>query len=74
MGHIENSSFKWKHFLSDVFDVADQTGTVSHQENVNGRELKLSWMQSRKTMVSFQYHLNCQHITDNPGDIELGLM
>ena len=27
-GHIGDSSVKWKHFLSDVSDVADQTGTV----------------------------------------------
>ena len=25
-GHIEDSSVKWKHVLSDVSDVADQTG------------------------------------------------
>ena len=28
MGHIGDSCVKWKHFLSDVSDVADQTGTV----------------------------------------------
>ena len=27
-GHIGDSCVKWKHFLSDVSDVADQTGTV----------------------------------------------
>ena len=27
-GHIGDSFVKWKHFLSDVSDVADQTGTV----------------------------------------------
>ena len=26
--HIGDSCVKWKHFLSDVSDVADQTGTV----------------------------------------------
>ena len=27
-GHIGDSCVKWKHFLSDVSDVADQTATV----------------------------------------------
>ena len=27
-GHIGDSCVKWKHLLSDVFDIADQTGTV----------------------------------------------
>ena len=27
-GHIGDSCAKWKHFLNDVADVADQTGTV----------------------------------------------
>ena len=27
-GHIGDDFFKWKHFLNDVADVADQTGTV----------------------------------------------
>ena len=27
-GHIGDSCVKWKHFLSDVSNVADQTGTV----------------------------------------------
>ena len=27
-GHIEDGCVKWKHFLNDVADVADQTGTV----------------------------------------------
>ena len=27
-GHIGDSCVEWKHFLSDVSDVADQTGTV----------------------------------------------
>ena len=27
-GHIGDSSLKWKHFLNNVADVADQTGTV----------------------------------------------
>ena len=30
-GHIGDSSVKWKHFLNDVADVADQTGTVRGQ-------------------------------------------
>ena len=28
LGHIGDSCVKWKHFLSGVSDVADQTGTV----------------------------------------------
>ena len=27
-GHIEDGYVKWEHFLNDVADVADQTGTV----------------------------------------------
>ena len=27
-GHIDDDFVKWKHFLNDVADVADQTGTV----------------------------------------------
>ena len=27
-GHIRDSCIKWKHFLSDVCDVGDQTGTL----------------------------------------------
>ena len=27
-GHIGDNFVKWKHFLNDVADVADQTGTV----------------------------------------------
>ena len=27
-GHIGDSCIKWKHFLNDLSDVADQTGTV----------------------------------------------
>ena len=27
-GHIGDSCVKWKHFLSDVSEVADQTGTI----------------------------------------------
>ena len=30
-GHIGDSCVKWKHFLSDVSNVADQTGTVQGQ-------------------------------------------
>ena len=29
-------------------------------------------MQRRKKTVYFQYHLNCQYIHDNSGDIEIG--
>ena len=31
-------------------------------------------MQLRKKTVYFQYHLNCQYIHDNSGDIETGLV
>ena len=31
-------------------------------------------MQLRKKTVYFQYHLNCQYIHDNSGDIEIGLV
>ena len=27
-GHVGDSCVKWEHFLNDVADVADQTGTV----------------------------------------------
>ena len=44
------------------------------QFNVNRRDLELSLMQLRKKTVYFQYHLNCQYIHDNSGDIEIRLV
>ena len=41
--------------------------------NFSWRNLSLTWMQLRKKKVYFQYHLNCQDITDKWGDIELCL-
>ena len=38
-GHIGDSCVNWKHFLSDVSDVADQTGTV--QERIERAEMSL---------------------------------
>ena len=46
----------------------------SCQSNVNRRDLELSLMKLRKKTVYFQYHLNSQHIHDNSGDIEIGLV
>ena len=43
------------------------------QINYNRRNVSLTWMQLRKKEVYFQYHLNCQDITDKWGDIELCL-
>ena len=43
------------------------------QINFNWRNLSLTWMQLKKEKVYFQYHLNCQDITDKWGDIELCL-
>ena len=43
------------------------------QINCNWRNLSLTWMQLKKEKVCFQYHLNCQDITDKWGDIELCL-
>ena len=44
------------------------------QIDINHRNLSLTWMQLRKKKVYFQYHLNCQDITDKWGDIETCLM
>ena len=38
-GHIGDSCVKWKHFLNDVADVADQTGTV--RERIKRVEMSL---------------------------------
>ena len=38
-GHIRDSCVRWKHFLSDVSDVADQTGTV--RGRIEGAEMSL---------------------------------
>ena len=51
---------------SDLFQIC--------QFNVNRRNLELSLMQLRKKTVYFQYHLNCQYIHDNSGDIEIRLV
>ena len=44
------------------------------QIDINHRNLSLTWMQLRKEKVYFQYHRNCQDITDKWGDIEICLM
>ena len=44
------------------------------QINFNRRNVSLTWMQLRKKKVYFQYHFNCQDITDKWGDIEIGIM
>ena len=43
------------------------------QIDFSRRNLSLTWMQLSKKKVYFQYHLNCQDITDKWGDIELCL-
>ena len=45
-----------------------------HQHDLNRRELKLGWRKLRKTIIYFQYHLNCQYIHDKNGDIEVDLV
>ena len=44
------------------------------QINFNRRNVSLTWMQLRKKKVHFQYHFNCQDITDKWGDIEICIM
>ena len=39
-GHIGDSCIKWKHFLSDVSDVADKTGTVRRRIEIVEMSLK----------------------------------
>ena len=39
-GHIRDSCIKWKHFPSDVSDVADHTGTVRRRIERVGMNLK----------------------------------
>ena len=43
------------------------------QINFNWRNLSLTRMQLKKEKVCFQYHHNCQDITDKWGDIEVCL-
>ena len=46
---------------------------LCYQIDFKRRNLALTRMQLRKKKVYFQYHLNCQGITDKWGDIELCL-
>ena len=45
-----------------------------HPHVLNRWYFKLGWIILRKTIIHFQYHLNCQHIYDKDGAIEVDLL
>ena len=45
-----------------------------HQHDLNRRYFKLGWIKLRKTIIHFQYHLNCQRIHGKNGAIEVDLL
>ena len=56
-GHNGDSCVKWKHFLSDVSDVADQTGTArGHSERVE-MSLKPGFHTIEQLIVSICHRL-----------------
>ena len=51
-GHIGDGCVKWKHFLNDVADVADQTGTVRGRIKRVGMSLKCGFHMIIAVIVS----------------------
>ena len=56
-GHIGDNCVKWKHLLSNVLDVADQTGTVRGRIEGVEMSLKPGFQMIVTVIVSIRRHL-----------------